>query len=135
MHADFFGQIGGLQANPDAVFELLPLGIRIEAKNSDLPAGAGTQSLENLDCGSFARAIRPQQAEHFSRFDLKVNSLDSLKLAVGFLETVDGDGWTCSGHAGTIRLPKKLPVVKTPELLEISPESCLPRLGKCVQVA
>jgi hypothetical protein len=91
VHSDFFGQIGGLQADSDAIFELLPLAVGIEAQDGNLACGAGPQAFQNLYRCGFAGAVRSQQTEDFSRLDFEIDALHCMDVAVGFLEALDGD--------------------------------------------
>jgi hypothetical protein len=82
-----------LQANPDAILELLALPVWVEAEDGNLTSGARTQAFENLDRGCLAGAIGTEQAENLAWLDLEVNSLHGMDLAVGLFETLHGDRW------------------------------------------
>jgi len=45
----FFWQIGRLQADADAILELLALRAGVESQDGDGASAAGTQSFQNLD--------------------------------------------------------------------------------------
>ena len=92
MHADFVGQVGGLQADADAVFELVLLFVGIEAEHAHIAGGALADAFENLDGGGFARAVGTEQAEDFAGLDFEIDAADSFEVAVAFVETVNGNG-------------------------------------------
>ena len=68
---DLVGQIGGLQADADAVFELRFLLVGIVIEHADIAAGALADAFENLDGGGLAGAVGAEQAEDFARCGLR----------------------------------------------------------------
>jgi len=91
--ANFLGQIGGLQANADAVLELLALPVGIEAEDGDVAAGSGPEAFQNFYGRGLAGAIGPEQAKDFPRLDGEVDSLHGVDVTVGFLEGLHRDRW------------------------------------------
>lgn len=89
VHPNLLRKIRRLQANPDAIFQLLPLLVWIKPKDRDLPAAAWPQPFQNLNSGRFSRAIRAQQAKHFPRLDFEINPLNSMDFPIRFLERLD----------------------------------------------
>ena len=63
---DLVGQIGGLQADADAVFELLLLLVGIEVEDADVAGGALADAFEDFDSGGFAGAVGTEQSEDFA---------------------------------------------------------------------
>src|ERR1039458_3373757 len=100
-------QVRRLQANPDAVLELLPLPVGIKAENRDLTSRARTQPFQNLHRRRLARAIWSEQTKNFSRLDLKVDSFNGVHVAIRLLQTLHRDRWP-RVHTGMDRLPKNV---------------------------
>jgi hypothetical protein len=98
--ADFLWQIRGLQANPNAILELLTLTIRIKTENCDFASGARAQAFQDLDCRRFSGTVRSQQAENFSGPNLEVDPFHSMHFAVRLLQTLHGDRWRSRVHGG-----------------------------------
>src|ERR1700721_4723619 len=112
MNSDFLGQVRGFQAGTDAVLEPLALRVGIEAEHGDLTTAASTQAFKNLDCRGFARAVRPEQSEHFSRLDFEVNAFYGFHFAVRLLEAVDQNRWRSRTHIEIDRLLENDRLVK-----------------------
>src|SRR5262245_30602885 len=89
---DLVWKIGGLQTDPDAVFERADRNTRIEPQHLYFASGSRPEAFKNLDCRGLTRAVRPQQTEHLARRDLEIDSAHGLKIAIGFVEVADLDG-------------------------------------------
>src|SRR5580698_4234058 len=87
--ANFFRQIRSLQADANAVFELLPLLVRVESEDGNFAAAARTQPLENLDGRRFACAVRSKQAKNFACADLEIDPLNGLHVTVRLFESLN----------------------------------------------
>jgi hypothetical protein len=72
---DLLLEIGGLQADADAILELARVHLGIETKHGDASAGTRTKALEDLDGAGFARAVRAQKSEYFTRADFEIDAL------------------------------------------------------------
>ena len=81
----FSGKIRCLQTNADAILELLPLPVRIEAENGNFASGARAQAFQNLHGGGFAGAIGSEQAENLTGLDLEVDSFTAWTSPYDFL--------------------------------------------------
>ena len=92
MDRDFVREIGGLQANADAIFQRLLLFVGIETEHGDIAAGARAQAFEDLDCGGFPGAVRAEQAEDLAGLYLEIDALHCFVRAVGFAQTARGNG-------------------------------------------
>src|SRR5580704_2442967 len=90
-HFYFVGQIGGLQADADPVFQLRFLLVRIEVEDAHVAAGALSDALENLHRGGLACAVRTQQAEDLANGNFEVDAPDSLDIAIFLAQTRYGD--------------------------------------------
>src|SRR6185369_5039037 len=55
---DLFREIGRLQADADAIFELPALRSGVESENRDIASAAGTEAFENLDSSGFTGPVR-----------------------------------------------------------------------------
>src|SRR5215469_8489124 len=107
LHADFRRQVGGLQADADAVFELLLLAIGIEAQNPSVSAAARSQAFKNLHRAGFAGAIGAEQAEDLARADLEVDALYGVNVGVGLLQRADRNNRICSHESLYRRVASK----------------------------
>src|SRR5438876_5572273 len=94
---DFFRQVGGLQADADAVFELFTLRAGVESQDGDIASAAGTQAFKNLDSGGFAGAVRTEESEHLAGAHFKIDAFDGGEVAVIFGEACDFDDWVLNG--------------------------------------
>ncbi len=83
------GQIGRLQANPDAVLERPHLDAGIESKHFDLAGSARAQAFQDFHRTGLARSVRPQQPEDFAGSHFEVDAAHGLDFAVRFPKTTD----------------------------------------------
>jgi hypothetical protein len=111
LNSHFLRQVRSLQANSDAVFQLLALLIGVKAKHGNVAAAARPQTFENLDCCGLPCPIRPEQAKDFSGLNFEINSFDGLHVAIGLLQSLYGN---CKRriHGWMVRLPKNQLEVK-----------------------
>src|ERR1017187_6322909 len=89
---DFLLEVGGLQADADAVLELAGLHLGIAAEDADASAGAGAQAFEDFDSGGLTGAIGAEQAEDFAGAHFEIDALDGRKTAVALAEGFHLDG-------------------------------------------
>ncbi len=59
---------------------------RVESEHRDFPACPRAQSFQNFDGGSLPCAVRSEQSEDFAPADFEIDSADSLKIAIGFVQ-------------------------------------------------
>ena len=62
--------------NPACAAQLAAVTNRIEAEHAHLSGVGPAVTLEDLDGGGLARAVRPEQSEHFARADFEVELVD-----------------------------------------------------------
>ena len=86
-------EVGGLQADADAVFELARLHLGIAAEHGDAAAAAGAQAFEDFDGGGFAGAVGAEEAEDFAGAYFEIDAFDGAQAAVVFSEGGDGNRW------------------------------------------
>ena len=129
-------EVGGLQADADAVFELKGLDLGVAAEHADAAAGTGAQALEDFDGGGFAGAVGAEQAEDFAGADFEIDAFDGRKAAVAlgegfhlngivheltsFSQAGRRDRSSQTGHSCPALLRRDL--LKTNELIKISNE-------------
>ncbi len=90
-HGDLVGKIRRLQTNADAILQFLLLAVGIEIKNFHVPGGARSQTLQDFERGGFARAVRSEEAEDFSRSHFEIDAFDCFQGVVGFAKSADID--------------------------------------------
>jgi hypothetical protein len=86
-HFDLFRQIGGLQADADAIFERLALLAGIVAQDRDLAAVAGAEPFQHFHGGGLPGPVRTKEGEDFSRVHFEVDSPYGRKTAVVLRES------------------------------------------------
>ena len=64
------------------------------------PTVAGAVTLEDLDSGRLARAVRTQEAEYLAGLDLEADAVEPLNVTVGLAQPFDLDH---GGHSGDSR--------------------------------
>ncbi len=69
-------------------FSCCRLPVRVETENCDLASAARTKPFQNLHRRGLARSVRSEQAKHFSRLDLEVDSFHSMDITIGLLEAL-----------------------------------------------
>src|ERR1035441_3349611 len=89
---DLLLEVGGLQADADAVLELAGLHLGIAAEDADASAGAGAQPFEDFYGGGLTGAIGAEQAEDFAGAHFEIDALDGGKAAVTLAEGFHLDG-------------------------------------------
>ena len=89
MHPDLVRQIRRLQANADAVLQLLFLPIGIKVEHLHVAARASAETFQNLHGGRLPRAVRPEQAEDLTGADFEVDPLDRFEAVVAHAQTAD----------------------------------------------
>ncbi len=102
-HPNFVRQVGGLQANADAVFQLPVLLIGVEPENADFAGGSLANAFENFDGGCFAGAVGAEKTEDFAGVDFEVNAADGSDVAIRLSQAPHED---CVGISHHIRLTK-----------------------------
>ncbi len=90
---DFFRQVGRLQTDADAILELFALRAGVESQDGDGASAARTQSFQNLDGRGFSGPVRTEEPENLTGADFKIDTLDSLEVAVVLGEGCDLDDW------------------------------------------
>ena len=83
---DLLLEVGGLQADADAILEFAGLDFGVAAQHADAAAGAGAQALQNFDGGGFAGAVGAEQAEDFAGAHFEIDALDGRKSGVALGE-------------------------------------------------
>jgi hypothetical protein len=101
--ANLIRQIRGLQADADAILELLFLSFRIETQHRNLPATTRAQAFQDFHCSSLACAIRSEQAKDFTSLDFEIEATHGLDRTVRFAQLPHGNGWS-TAHRGMYRL-------------------------------
>ena len=61
------------------------------AENGDAASAAGAQTLQDLDSGRLARAVRAEKAEYLAGVDFEVEAFDGGEVAVVFGQGTDFD--------------------------------------------
>jgi hypothetical protein len=74
-------EVGGLQADADAVLELKGLDLGVAAEHADATAGTGAQAFQDFDGGGLTGAVGAEQAEDFAGTTSKSMPLTAGKLA------------------------------------------------------
>jgi hypothetical protein len=101
---EFFLEVGGLEADADAVLDLRGLDFGVEAEDADVAAGTGAEAFEDLDRGGLARAVRSEEAEDFAGADFEVDSFDGSEIGIALVESFYLDGM---GHGEEISVAYK----------------------------
>ena len=89
---DLLLQVGGLQADADAVLELAGLDFGIAAEDADAAAAARAQAFQDFDGGGLAGAVGAEQAEDFAGAHFEIDALDGGEAAVALFESFYLDG-------------------------------------------
>ena len=97
LHAQLVRQGSGLQNRADLLLELLAGFLGIESADARDAAIRRAHPFQNFDGGCFARAIRPEQAEHFAFLDGKADAAQRFHGAVALVEILDLDDWFAHG--------------------------------------
>src|ERR1019366_1728854 len=109
---DLLLEVGGLQADADAVLELAGLHLGIAAEDADASAGARAQALEDFDGGGLTGAIGAEQAEDIAGAHVEIYALDGRKTAVALAQGFHLDGivheFSSLSQAGVPRGPVKV---------------------------
>src|SRR5581483_4778720 len=80
-----------LEDDADTLPPVAPGALGVLAEDGDRAGVTPPVSLEDLDRGRLARAVRAEQAEHLARGDLEIDPADGLVRAVRLVQALDGD--------------------------------------------
>ena len=92
---EFFGQLGLLQRDADALLDGLVVAAPLHAQDFDFAAGGREQPFEDLDRGGLAGAVGAEQAEAFALLDGQIepaHGVDRRPAIVAFAQII-GSGW------------------------------------------
>ena len=81
---DLVCELRRLEADSDPILQPAAVARRIDAQHRHVATRSRPEPLENFDGCGLARAVGTEQAEHFTRVDLEVDSFDRRKRPVVF---------------------------------------------------
>jgi len=93
MHANLLREVRGLQADADAVFQPLPLVVRIETEDRNLAFRTRAQPFGNFCRGGLPGTVWGQAARRHLPVVFEIDALHGLNFAVGLLQSMNRDGW------------------------------------------
>src|SRR5258706_5400588 len=92
LHQQLVGQIGGLQADADAVLERANFSRGIVTQHGDVSCRARAQSFQDFNGSGLSGAVGAEQAEDFALRDVEIDPAHGLEISVGFTESFHMNG-------------------------------------------